>query len=639
FGGVVIKWDAGRIPFAADLRTSRDAKNWTTVRRIRANLRDQTAIRLPEHDARYVRLSVLSASSGVRDIALQPLGWAPTPNDLVRLVASATPRGTYPRAWTGEQSYWAVVGAAGDAREGLLSADGALEVGKGMFSVEPFVLVGKQTYSWNDVKSEPWLAGNALPLPGVTWRSEAFELRIATFAAGAPGRSRLYAKYRLTNLSADGAKLTLALAIRPLQVNPPWQSLQVTGGFAPIRSIDLAGGVARVNTDHIVATIPPAPRFMAVDFDAGDVTGVIAKGVPTGATQARDAEGMASGVVAWNATLAKGESKEVAVEIPLYEQPTSGPYVRTLATLRAIDKAQAAAEAQWDSTLSRTTISLPDTLNGRRIAESIRSSLGWILVNHDGAGVQPGSRSYERSWIRDGALTSAAILRLGQTTAVRDFITWYAKYQYANGKIPCCVDQRGADPVPEHDSHGEFIYLVAEYYRQTGDREFAAKLWPNVRRAVMYQDSLRHTRLTDVYQGPDSVHLYGLLPPSISHEGYSAKPMHSYWDDFWALRGYNDASMLAATLGKNDADSLATMRDDFRRDLGASIEKVMSKRRINYIPGAADLGDYDPTSTTIAIAPGEDISMLPQGSLESTFDRYWRESVARSNGTRESENY
>jgi hypothetical protein len=32
--------------------------------------------------------------------------------------------------------------------------------------------------------------------------------------------------------------------------------------------------------------------------------------------------------------------------------------------------------------------------------------------------------------------------------------------------------------------------------------------------------------------------LYGLLPESISHEGYSAKPMHSYWDDLWALKGY-----------------------------------------------------------------------------------------------------
>lgn len=24
-----------------------------------------------------------------------------------------------------------------------------------------------------------------------------------------------------------------------------------------------------------------------------------------------------------------------------------------------------------------------------------------------------------------------------------------------------------------------------------------------------------------------------MMPVSISHEGYSAKPVHSYWDNFW----------------------------------------------------------------------------------------------------------
>jgi len=31
-------------------------------------------------------------------------------------------------------------------------------------------------------------------------------------------------------------------------------------------------------------------------------------------------------------------------------------------------------------------------------------------------------------------------------------------------------------------------------------------------------------------------------------EGYSAKPMHSYWDDFFALRGFKDAAFIAKEL-------------------------------------------------------------------------------------------
>ncbi|MBK7367766.1 MAG: hypothetical protein IPJ04_07570 [Candidatus Eisenbacteria bacterium] len=103
-----------------------------------------------------------------------------------------------------------------------------------------------------------------------------------------------------------------------------------------------------------------------------------------------------------------------------------------------------------------------------------------MLVNRDGPAIQHGTRSYARSWIRDGSLTSSALLRLGETGAVRDFLRWFAPNQYANGKVPCCVDHRGADPVPEHDSHGELIYLITEFYRYTGDRAFADSLWPHV---------------------------------------------------------------------------------------------------------------------------------------------------------------
>ena len=35
------------------------------------------------------------------------------------------------------------------------------------------------------------------------------------------------------------------------------------------------------------------------------------------------------------------------------------------------------------------------------------------------------------------------------------------------------------------------------------------------------------------------------MPVSVSHEGYLAQPVHSYWDDFWALRGLRDAVDLA----------------------------------------------------------------------------------------------
>ena len=81
---------------------------------------------------------------------------------------------------------------------------------------------------------------------------------------------------------------------------------------------------------------------------------------------------------------------------------------------------------------------------------------------------------------------------------------------------------------------------------------------------------------------------YGLMPASISHEGYSAKPMHSYWDDFWALKGYDDAAIgIADALGQatTHARELARQRDEFR----ARSRRVAARRDrahgIDYLPG------------------------------------------------------
>ena len=134
--------------------------------------------------------------------------------------------------------------------------------------------------------------------------------------------------------------------------------------------------------------------------------------------------------------------------------------------------------------------------------------------------------------------------------------------------------------------------------------------------------------------------MFGLLPASISHEGYSAKPMHSYWDDFWGLRGYRDAAMLAQAMGeRGDAAKLATQRDQFQRELLASLRLTANKHRIGYLAGAAELGDFDPTSTTIALSPGGLQERLPQDLLHGTFERYWHESVARRDGKREWNDY
>lgn len=192
-------------------------------------------------------------------------------------------------------------------------------------------------------------------------------------------------------------------------------------------------------------------------------------------------------------------------------------------------------------------------LAAQPLVDTLRTALAHVLINRDGPALQPGSQAYERSWIRDGALTSEALLRLGHEEVVRDFLRWYAPYQFSDGKVPCCVDARGADPVPEHDSHGEFVFLVWELYRYARDRSLLEAMWPHVGAAAAYMETLRQSERIAANLVPERRAFYGLLPASISHEGYAAKPMHSYWDDFWALKGYKNAAAIATALGSEEA--------------------------------------------------------------------------------------
>ncbi|HET7458537.1 MAG TPA: hypothetical protein VFJ74_12880, partial [Gemmatimonadaceae bacterium] len=101
-----------------------------------------------------------------------------------------------------------------------------------------------------------------------------------------------------------------------------------------------------------------------------------------------------------------------------------------------------------------------------------------------------------------------------------------------------------------------------------------------------------------------------------------------------------DATDLAAALG-HDAERArsAAIRDEFRRDLYASLDRAMAERKIDFIPGSVELGDFDATSTTIAVAPVGELARLPAAALGRTFDRYYTQVEGRLDGTKKWDGY
>ena len=619
YGGLSLDWLADRHPATYAIDISDDGKVWQVVRSVEFGNGGRDDLFLPETESRYVRLRASGQTRAIalRDIVIRDLSWSESREAFFLALAADAERGCYPRAFSGEQAYWTVVGVDADTEELLFGEDGAIETGKAAFSIEPFLYTDGKLITWNDVTPTQSLESGFLPIPSVTWNTERFELTVTPFAFGEPGASSVVVRYRVANHGTRRARLTLFLALRPFQVNPPTQFLNTRGGTARIEQLALVGRSVHANGREAFVSLTEPTGFGAAAFDAGDIVcDYLVHGRIPQQRHVVDDFGAASGVIEYGLDLGAGVVGEVDLMIPLHD---SAPVPSTLD--RWVDDTFRQQVDIWRQRAEQVTIELPEC--AADIEQTLQSQLGYVLVNRAGAAIQPGARAYARSWIRDGALTSSALLRLGHFEPVRDFLAWFASYQYDDGKIPCCVDERGADPVPEHDSGGEFIFLVAEYYRYARDREHLADMWPRVQRAVDYLDALRHERRTPEFQQPGKEEFFGLLPPSISHEGYSAKPMHSYWDDFFALRGFKDAAWMAGELGLYQEHArLSTIRDEFQADLVASIAATMDRHGIDYVPGCADLGDFDPTSTTIALAPVGADDVLPQAWLARTFERY-----------------
>ncbi|WP_436001034.1 discoidin domain-containing protein [Pseudoxanthomonas sp. LjRoot168] len=656
FGGLVLRWKPDQHASDYLVQLSDDGQQWRDVHTVVDGNGGNDYLALPESEARYVRLTIGDGpgrSFALAELEVKPLAFAAHPNDLIKAMASEAPKGWFPRGFSGEQPYWTIVGLDGGREQGLIGEDGAIELFKGGPSIEPFVVSDGQLISWADVSAKQSLQDGYLPIPSVTWTHPQFSLQTTAFVDGKVERSRLLARYVLTNTSDQERDYAFVLAVRPWQVNPPSQFLNTPGGFSAINTLTVREGNIVINGDHSVQLRFVPTSTLASSLDSGEIVGVLngvdwngymarpdEGGVPLQVGQSGsnviDPSGMASGAGVLRVRLRPGESREIGWTAPLTDDnaPPPGPPIPPPATM---EQEQAAVANYWRSKLDEMKLQVP--AEGQAVADTLRTALAHMLISRIGPRLQPGTRSYSRSWIRDGAMISEGLLRLGRPEVVKEYVEYYAPYQFENGKVPCCVDDRGSDPVPENDSHGELIFNIAEYYRYTGDKVFLKKMWPHVQGAFAYMEELRLSERTEANRAVNAA-FYGMMPASISHEGYSAKPMHSYWDNFWALRGYKDAVEIADALGDSAASRrMAASRDQFRDDLYASLRAATALHGIAYLPGAAEIGDFDPTSTTIALAPGGEQDALPADLLHGTFERYWTEFVQRRDGKREWKDY
>lgn len=637
YGGLIIDWLPRPARRAFLVQASDDGREWRDLHRARDARGARSFIHLPVTRSRLLRLAFDVPPPGLKRLAVQSFAFSRTLTDTFHAIAELSPRGRYPRYFSREQSYWTCAGGPDGLTCALINEEGMVEPDKGTFSLEPLLQMDGKWFTWADVRRSVGMEPGGLPVPSAQWSMPGMKLRITVFATGRGAESVLFVRYRITNTAGHSRRVGLHVALRPFQVTPPWQEWHQLGGVSKISSVDWKDGVAWVNGDKAVIPLDGPRSFGAATFEQGAVIEHLAAGTLPGEPAVMDDFGFASAALGFGMEIAAGADRDVYVAVPFGRKATAES-VREIARIPGAARFAEAVRVMGER-LGGVVFRLPPG-DAREAAATFKTAAGQILINRDGSALQPGPRRYTRSWIRDGVIMGAALLRAGDPTALPDFIRWYAPFQRRSGFVPCCVDRSGPDWLVEHDSHGQLIYGVAESHRFTGDKAFLREFWPHVKKAAKFIVKLRAQRLTADYRDPGRINRFGLLPESASHEGYLAHPVHSYWDDFWGLRGLLDAAEIATALGKRAEAAFFTEQAlDFRATLHASILAVIGSKGLNYIPGSVEWADFDPTATSNAISLLQAMDDLPRGPLDAMFDLFVRDFRRKHSGAMEWSNY
>jgi len=605
-GGLIIDWRDGAPASGFRVRASSRGQRWRTLHATQRSSGVRSYVYLPNLRTRFLRLELNAPLAGAAVLHPQSFEFSRSIEAFCYNIVRQEQRGQYPRWLHREQTLWTPIGTANGTHCALMNEDGAVEPAPGSFSIEPMVVIDDRLFTWADVIARQELVDQVLPVPSATWETREWRLRIQGEATP-DGRVRV--RYRIENRSDKSLTARLLLLVRPFQVTPPWQSAGTIGGVSPIHDVTWERGTLRVNETATVVPATAPSDVAATSFDEGFVALRLVTGGRTSAqTRVHDALGLASCALAFDLALGPRGTAERSVECSTTHSslPIGEP---------AFDWKKELPAAQW--------------VGSGWAMDAIRAALtatAHILVTRAGPALQPGPRRYTRSWIRDGTIMSAALLRMAHREEALEFLRWYSPYQRADGFVPCCVDRNGPDWLVEHDSHGELITAIADCYWFTADARFLEESWPFVVKAVACIEGLREAD--------------GLLPVSVSHEGYLAQPVHSYWDDFWALRGLRDAVELARVIEDHEvAARWSSLAERFASALFGSIERTRAAHKLDFIPGSVEWADFDPTATANAIAFLDVAEGLDRRAVEHTFERYMYDWRRKRGGTLEWANY
>jgi hypothetical protein len=285
-----------------------------------------------------------------------------------------------------------------------------------------------------------------------------------------------------------------------------------------------------------------------------------------------------------------GGERTLDFKVPLVPLDPDGPAFHAAAAAE-YDASASRVISVWKSFFDRgLEITTPES----KVNDTFRTSLVNDLESLNRVGsdyIQTiNALQYHGFYLRD----SADFVRMYDTSGYPDIATevldFFATRQQPDGNF---VSQPG-----QYDGWGQALWAYGEHYRMTHDRAFAARVYPQVQRAV---DWLQHAVAADP--------LHIMPATDVRDNEYIAGHLTGY--NFLALNGLQAAELLAHDLGqKQDEQRFRLLEQELRANFMKVLDRV-TVRTNGYIPPALD-GDMEGTDwgNLLSVVPEQQLSPL-----------------------------
>ena len=203
----------------------------------------------------------------------------------------------------------------------------------------------------------------------------------------------------------------------------------------------------------------------------------------------------------------------------------------------------------------------------RKTNETLLAAHVCQLIANDHGEVHGGEGFYDEFYIRDGAYQVMELEEAGLTDAARTAVSKYLDKQLPDGRFE---SQKG-----QFDANGQAIWTLWQFYKITGDKEWLAKVYPQMRRAADWAIQARQQAAAD---SP----FVGLLPNAVADGEYLWDGKHHIVGyDLWNLRGMLCTADAARNLGRIDEALVLTREADAYR---AAIDAACKRTGVAHFP-------------------------------------------------------